>query len=111
MCRLSIEYCIVCRNLVSREFTICRDTKDRFICVDYDAYEDNNQFVVIMPDGSLKVDLTRFVRTYKYDTTCKKCTDIGVENVFRDIRERENMEYNEYVERPYGDTGYYSDDH
>lgn len=89
MCHLDVEKCIACKTLIYRELVMCKNGKERFICIDDDAYEDNNPIIATAPDGSMVVDLKMFVHERKHFLTCKKCALVGVEQT---LKSRKDMD-------------------
>jgi hypothetical protein len=102
MCKVNIFYCLVCKKLLHRSLQLCRYAHDRFICVDEYTYNDKKPIIAMDRDGALSLDLTKIVRQDKRDTTCDRCDEIGVENVFRERR------HTEHQRQTYTETGYYS---
>ena len=77
---------------------ICSKAKERYICVDPDIYNDSRSIVVVMRNGSLALDITRFVFQRRRDGTCQRCYDLGAEESHSNRRKE-----------CYGEQGYYSD--
>lgn len=62
---------------------MCTKSKQRYLCIDKEAYKNNNQFIARDSSRNMVIDLSYCVREKKHTVTCGLCEEAGPEKVLK----------------------------